>query len=230
MIFDILSQWIFNILMMFGYVSSSNTFPPPLTPKEEEKYLKLYEAGDTHARQILIEHNLRLVAHIAKKYGDDNTTDDLISIGTIGLIKGINTYNTKKSTKLSAYISRCIENEVLMYLRSNKKRMNDVSLDESIGTDKEGNNMTYGDILPADMRDIAEEIWSKIESSKLVNAMKRCLTQDEIKIMCQRYGLAGTAKKPQREIAKELGISRSYVSRIETKCLKKLYNEMTKKI
>jgi len=229
MIIDILSQWIFNILMMFGYVSSSNTFPPPLTPKEEEKYLKLYENGDTHARQMLIEHNLRLVAHIAKKYGDDNTTDDLISIGTIGLIKGINTYNTSKSSKLSSYISRCIENEVLMYLRSNKKRMNDVSLDETIGTDKEGNNMTYGDILPADMRDIADDIWSKIESGKLVNAMKRCLSEDEIKIMCQRYGIAGVSKRPQREIAKDLGISRSYVSRIEKKCLKKLYNEMTGK-
>ena len=107
--------------------------------------------------------------------------------------------------------------------------MNDVSLDETIGTDKEGNNMTYGDILPADMRDIADDIWAKIESGKLVNAMKRCLTDDEIKIMCQRYGIAGVSRRPQREIAKDLGISRSYVSRIEKKCLKKLYNEMTGK-
>ena len=229
MIFDIVSQWIFNILMMFGYVSSSNAFPPPLSPAEEEKYLKLYESGDQKARQMLIEHNLRLVAHIAKKYGDENTTDDLISIGSIGLIKGINTYNKDKSTKLSAYISKCIENEVLMYLRSNKKRINDVSIDDCIGTDKEGNIMTYGDILPADSRDIAEDIWSKIESGKLINAMKRCLTQDEIKIMCERYGIGGISKKPQRVIAKELGISRSYVSRIEKRCLKKLYNEMTKK-
>lgn len=226
MFFELLSQWIFNILMMFGYVSSSNAFPPALSAEDEDKYLKLLEKGDENARRILIEHNLRLVAHIAKKYGDDTTAEDLISIGTIGLIKGIDTYDAEKCKKLSAYISRCIENEVLMYLRSNKKRMNDVSIDDTIGTDKEGNSMTYGDILPSESRDIAEEIWSKIESGKLLNAMKRCLTPDETKIMCERYGIAGTQKKPQREIAAQLGISRSYVSRIEKRCLKKLYDEM----
>lgn len=229
MFFELISQWIFNLLLMFGYVSSSNAFPPPLTSEEEEKYLLLFEQGDEQARRILIEHNLRLVAHIAKKYGDENTMDDLISIGSIGLIKGINTFNKSKSTKLSAYISRCIENEVLMYLRSNKKRMGDVSLDECIGVDKEGNNMTYSDILPADTRDIAEDVWARLESGRLIHVMKRCLTPDEIKILCYRYGLAGVQKKTQREIAASLGISRSYVSRIEKRCLKKLYNEMNQK-
>ncbi len=227
MFFELVSQWIFNILLMFGYVSSANTFPPALTPEEEQKYLFLFEKGDENARRILIERNLRLVAHIAKKYGDDNTTDDLISIGSIGLIKGVNTFNKSKSAKLSAYISRCIENEVLMYLRSNKKRQGDVSLDECIGVDKEGNNMTYSDILPADTRDMAEEIWAKLECGKLGNVMKRCLSPDEVKILCWRYGLGGTEKKTQREIAAELGISRSYVSRIEKRCLKKLKSEMS---
>jgi len=154
--------------------------------------------------------------------------DDLISIGTIGLIKGIDTFNNSKSTKLSAYISKCIENEVRMYLRSNKKRANDVSLDDSIGTDKEGNNMTYADILPAEATDIAESIWARIESGKLSGAMKRCLTPDEIKIMCLRYGIGGVSRITQREIAKEMGISRSYVSRIEKRCLKKLRDELQK--
>lgn len=226
MFFELISQWIFNILLMFGYVSKPNAFPPALSAEDEAKYLKKLADGDKNARKILIEHNLRLVAHIAKKYGDETSMDDLISIGTIGLIKGIDTFNNSKSAKLSAYISKCIENEVRMHLRSNKKRANDVSLDDCIGTDKEGNAMTYADILPAESVDIADDIWARIESAKLSGAMKRCLSPDEIKIMCKRYGIGGVTKITQREIAKELGISRSYVSRIEKKCLKKLYDEL----
>lgn len=226
MIFGLICDWIFNILVMFGYVSKPNAFPAALSPEEEAKYLKKFSQGDFNARKILIEHNLRLVAHIAKKYGDESSIDDLISIGTIGLIKGIDTYNSSKNAKLSAYISKCIENEVRMFLRSNKKRANDVSLDDSIGTDKEGNTMTYQDILPADTRDMAESTWAKIESKKLASAMKRCLTPEEIKIMCKRHGILGVRRTTQREIAKELGISRSYVSRIEKRCMKKLRDEL----
>ncbi len=226
MLFELISQWIFQVLFMFGYVSKPSAFPKALTPKEEAMYLEKLALGDSEARKILIEHNLRLVAHIAKKYGDETTADDLISIGTIGLIKGIDTYNTERRVKLSAYISKCIENEVRMYLRSNKKRLNDVSLEDSIGTDKEGNNMTYADILPADTRDICDSIWTKLESAKLADAMKGCLSEDEIKIICMRYGLCDTKKQTQKEIASQLGISRSYVSRIEKRCLKKLRDRL----
>lgn len=223
---ELISDLFLRMFSFVGYVYGSNAFPPALSTKEEKKYIELLENGDKRARQILIEHNLRLVAHIAKKYSDENTLEDFISIGTVGLIKGIDTYDSAKKTRLSPYVSRCIENEILMNLRSNKKRQSDVSIDDSIGLDKEGNSLTLSDILPANTVDIADELWTKTECAKLYKSMKKVLTENEIYIICNRYGLCGEKSKTQREIASELGISRSYVSRIEKKCLKKLHGEM----
>lgn len=199
-------------MLLLGFVGGGNAFPKPLSAAEEQKYVALMAEGDESAKNILIEHNLRLVAHIAKKYANDKESmDDLISVGTIGLIKGINTFDATKTSKLTTYIARCIENEVLMLLRLSKKTANDVSLEECIGTDKEGNNMTFSDILPADMDDISDAVALKINIKKLYAAMNEVLTPDEKNILCWRYGLNNERKKTQRDISKILGISRSYV-------------------
>lgn len=225
-IFELISKWFLDLLFFAGYLCGNNAFPPALSAEEEQMYVELWKNGDRDARKILIERNLRLVAHIAKKYSDDSNIDDFISIGTVGLIKGIDTFDFTKNCRLSPYISRCIENELLMTLRSNKKRQGDVSIDETIGIDKEGNSLTLSDVLPSDGGDIVDEIWTKLETKKLQKAMKKVLTQNEMLILCERYGLGGTQKKTQKEIAAKLGISRSYVSRIEKGCLKKLYSEL----
>lgn len=222
----VIFEWIQTLLIMAGYVSGSAAFPKPLTNEEEKEYLAKLAEGDEKAKNILIERNLRLVAHISKKYADENTLEDLISIGTIGLIKGINTFNPEKNPKLSAYIARCIENEILMYMRSSRKLQREVSLDESIGTDREGNNMTFSDVLTAENTDFADIVSDKLEAGRLYSAMKRVLTPDEVNIICWRYGLGGTRKKTQKEIADILGISRSYVSRIEKRCIERLAEEM----
>lgn len=226
---NLLFEWIQTVLVLAGYVSGSASFPEALSAEEEQKYIKLYSEGDMQAKNILIEHNLRLVAHIAKKYADDRSCEDLISIGTIGLIKGINTFKPEKSKKLSTYIARCVENEVLMYLRSSKKYANEISIDEGIGTDKDGNSMTLSDILTADNTDVADVIFQKLETKKLYDAMKRALTPAEYTIICQRYGLNNTNRLTQREIAAQMGISRSYISRIEKRCIKKLSAALAEK-
>lgn len=219
---ELIGEYLSGIMLLAGYVSGNASFPKPLTAEEEREYLKLYRDGDKNARNVLIERNLRLVAHIAKKYADERTLEDYISIGTIGLIKGIDTFNQEKKCRLSSYTARCIENEILMHLRSTKRLQNEISIEESIGSDKEGNNMTFSDILPAEGDDIADTIWSKIETAKLYRAMKNALTAEERDILCWRYGLNHTKRKTQKEIADIMGISRSYVSRIEKRCLKKL--------
>lgn len=224
--FSILFEWIQSVLILAGYVSGNATFPKPLSSDEEKRYIAQYAEGDEDAKNILIEHNLRLVAHIAKKYADEKNLEDLISIGTIGLIKGINTFNPQRNSRLSTYISRCIENEVLMVMRSSKKLQNEISIEENIGTDREGNNMTFSDVLTSDTTDISDIISGKIEAQKLYAAMKKVLNQNEINILCWRYGLGNQKKKTQKEIADILGISRSYVSRIEKKCLEKLFAEL----
>ena len=220
--FDLLLNLIQELIFFAGYVGNGNAFPKQLSKKDEEKYLSLYKEGDQSAKNILIEHNLRLVAHIAKKYGNENNMDDLISVGIVGLIKGINTFSPDKNPRLVTYISRCIENEILMLLRSSKKTANDISLDEPIGIDKEGNNMTFSDILPADTRDIVEEISLKVDVKKLYSILNKVLTPNELNIISWRYGLNNKKRKTQKEIAALLGISRSYVSRIEKKALNKL--------
>lgn len=215
-------EWLKAVVLMAGYVSGSASFPKPLTAEEEDKYLKLFDEGDENAKNILIERNLRLVAHIAKKYSDERNAEDLISIGTIGLIKGINTYKLSKNKKLSSYVARCIENEVLMYLRSLRKQKNEVYMDDSIGTDNDGNSMTLADILPNNDPDIADKVSDSIEAVKLQKLLHTCLTPAEQDIISDRYGIGGKPQKTQQQIADRLGISRSYVSRIEKRCIMKL--------
>lgn len=203
----------------------SISFPNPLSPKEEKYYIALYEAGDETAKDILIERNLRLVAHVAKKYTNSAiSADDLISIGTIGLIKAVNTYRSHKSTRLATYAARCIDNEILMSLRASKRLRTEVSLSDPIGTDKEGNEINLNDIIGTDPDEILDDISLRIQITKLLQAIDTVLTDREKTIIVKRYGIMGEDPLPQREVAKELGISRSYVSRIEKKALEKLKN------
>lgn len=198
-------------------------FLKPLTSAEEKYYLQRYQGGDLEARQILIEHNLRLVAHVVKKYqGTDEDLDDLISIGTIGLIKAVSTFDSDKATRLSTYAARCIDNELLMMLRSKKKHSREVSLSEPIGTDKEGNEISLLDILESPPVDVVEEYSTRKDIQLLMDSLETALTTKEYQVICFRYGLFGNEEQTQREIAKELHISRSYVSRIEKNALQKL--------
>ncbi|MBE7045210.1 MAG: RNA polymerase sporulation sigma factor SigK [Ruminococcaceae bacterium] len=220
---ELLQNLFAELLFLVGYISNANSFPKPLSAEEEQKYLAQYAQGDRTARSKLIEHNLRLVAHISKKYSNENNAEDLISIGTIGLIKGINTFNHEKNSRLVTYIARCIENEILMHLRADKKTGNEISMEECIGTDKEGNNMTFSDILPTDEDDIADILSAKFDAQVLYQVMGKVLKKSEYDILCWRYGLLNCRRKTQKEVADILGISRSYVSRIEKKALSKLY-------
>ncbi|MBS6721797.1 MAG: RNA polymerase sporulation sigma factor SigK [Clostridiales bacterium] len=199
------------------------SFKKPLKAEEERKYLKMYRDGDETARETLIEHNLRLVAHIVKKYNSqDRDLDDLISVGTIGLIKAVNTFDEKKGGRLVTYAARCIENELLMMLRQEKKLLREVSLYEPIGTDQEGNHISLMDIICTDEAAMIEQFIYKHYLGRL-NEMVACLSDDrEREIIIKRYGLDGGDPRTQKEVAAELGISRSYVSRIEKRALKKL--------
>lgn len=201
----------------------SSSFPMPLSEEDEISCLEKLSSGDMSARETLIKHNLRLVAHIAKKYtGTGQSADDLISIGTIGLIKGIDTYSSSRATRLATYVSRCIENEILMCIRSTKKIKAEVSLNVPIGVDKDGNSISFDDILGTDPDDILNSLSLKIQVSQLLQSLDKVLTDREKQIVMMRYGIKGCEAKTQREIAAELGISRSYVSRIEKKALLKL--------
>ncbi len=211
---------------LFGYISNNNVFPLPLSEEEESNLLMRLETGDEEARNVLIERNLRLVAHIVKKFdstGED--VDDLISIGTIGLIKGIGTFKRNRNTRLATYAARCIENEILMHLRTIKKNKNDLLLYDSIGSDKEGNEITLLDILDTGSEMVAEQVEVILEEEKLKERIAK-LSKRERKVIELRYGLLDGINKTQREISKLLGISRSYVSRIEKKALRKLFSDM----
>ena len=198
-------------------------FQKPLTSAEEKFYLQRYQGGDPEAKKILIERNLRLVAHVVKKYqGTDEELDDLISIGTIGLIKAISTFDAKKSTRLSTYAARCIDNELLMMLRSRKKHSREVSLYDPIGTDREGNEINLLDVIESPAVDVVEDYTTKKNISLLLESLSRVLTPREYQVICCRYGLFGKREQTQREIAGNLNISRSYVSRIEKNALVKL--------
>ena len=225
-------MFIYMLLQQFfallSYVSAINSFPKPLSKKEEQELLIRYSEGDAEAKDKLIEHNLRLVAHIAKKYTvSGKETDDLISIGTIGLIKGITSFDVKKGAKLSTYISRCIENEILMCIRASKKTKNEVSIDEPIGVDFEGNQITFNSILYNSDDEVFESIDNKMQVTKLYRTIEKVLSPREKRIIIMRYGLFGTCEMTQREVAHALGISRSYISRIEKKALELLRNEMS---
>lgn len=214
-------------LFVLGYISNNNLFPESLSAEEEKMYVEKMREGDQDAKNILIEHNLRLVAHVCKKYNNTNVDqDDLISIGSIGLIKGINSYNPEKSIKLSTYISKCIDNEILMYLRSNKKTNSEVYLEDPIGKDKDDNTVRLGEVLENNDKPIEEEVDLKMKISKLYEKIKKVLKNRERTIIELRFGLNGKEPKTQKEIAKDMGISRSYVSRIETKAIGKLAKEI----
>lgn len=221
--FHFLNEMIFGV----GYIQSSNLFPEPLSSEEEKDYLNRMLEGDEKARNILIEHNLRLVAHVAKKYNNTKLDqDDLISIGTIGLIKGINSFNADKNIKLATYTARCIENEILMFLRSSKKTNAEVFLNEPVGKDKDDNVVTLQEIIEVDEKNVEDEVDLKMKVKKLYQKMKTVLKQREKTIIELRFGLDGNKPKTQKEIAEMLDISRSYVSRIETKAIGKLAKEI----
>lgn len=199
------------------------TFSKPLTAAEEKFYLQRYQGGDLEAKNILIERNLRLVAHIVKKYqGSDEELDDLISIGTIGLIKAVSTFNAAKSARLSTYAARCIDNELLMMFRARKKRSREVSLYDPIGTDKEGNEISLLDIIESPAVDVVEEYSTREDVARLMASIQDVLSPREYQVICLRYGLGDAQEQTQREIASALKISRSYVSRIEKTALQKL--------
>jgi len=213
--------------LLFGYVSNTNSFPHPLSAEEENKYIELYKKGDEEARNILIERNLRLVAHIVKKFSTySGDCDDLISIGTIGLIKAITTFDHTKGTRLATYAARCIEDEILMQIRSAKKMQSEVSLHDPIGIDREGNEICLIYIIGSDSDSVIDEVELKIQVKKLYNRMKHVLKKREKLVLELRYGLLNGTIRTQREIANMLGISRSYVSRIEKKAIKKLSKEL----
>lgn len=221
----------FILSKIFFFCSSigGDTFPKPLSAEDESKYLALFrEKGDKNAKELLVKHNLRLVAHVAKKYQGYEDSDDLISTGTIGLIKAINTFNPDKGANLATYTARCIENEILMLLRANKKYSKNVHLSDSIGTDNDGNQLTLMDLLCDDDDSKFSKVESKTENKKLIELTRRILSDREFKIICLRYGLKSGSPLPQREVACFLKISRSYVSRIEKKALEKIKEQVKK--
>lgn len=219
---------LFKSLFFFTGSYSNNVFPEPLNAKEEEHYIELMKNGDENARNILIERNLRLVAHIVKKFESQNSNqDDLISIGTIGLIKGIDSFSFSKSTKITTYAAKCIENEILMYFRSNKKYLSNVGLNDAIGYDKEGNEISLSDVIKDNKVDIPLQVHNATNIEKLLSYLN-VLTKREKEIICLRYGLFDNEETTQKNIAKKMGISRSYVSRIEKRALTKLYKEFIK--
>lgn len=228
-----------GITLLVSYINN-NAFPQPLSEEEESKYLKILGAAKSakaltdaeirqveHARNQLVEHNLRLVAHLVKKFdGTGEESDDLISIGTIGLIKGINTFDVGKGTKLATYAARCIENEILMHLRSLKKLRGEVSIYDPIGIDKEGNEITLMDVLGSEGEAISDQVENEFEQKALFEKIKKLSVRERM-VLQLRYGLMNSPRRTQREIARMLGISRSYVSRIEKKAIQKLMEEMS---
>ena len=226
-LFSNIMEFFSNNILLTGYISGNNTFPKPLDEKEEEKYLELLKDGDKKAKGILIERNLRLVAHIVKKYSFPNKDiDELISIGTVGLIKAIDSFDASKGTRLATYASRCIETEILMLFRNNKKQNSETSLQDTIGVDKEGNEICLIDVLSSDKDSVLDKVEVNLQIKALYSKMNTVLTDRESEILKMRYGLIDGRCRTQREIAGDLGISRSYVSRIEKKALKKLKKEL----
>ena len=224
MFLSIITEIVKGLLFATGSYGS-NTFPDPLSKEKEEKLIKRLLENDNEARNILIEHNLRLVAHIVKKYDNNKEDlDDLISIGTIGLIKGIDTFSNKNGTRLTTYAARCIENEILMYYRSNKKNSKNISINDSVGFDKEGNEISFLDILKTPSPDYIEDITVQ-DNIKLLYKYIDILSPREKEIIIKRYGLYNTKEQTQKEIASEFNISRSYVSRIEKRALTKILRE-----
>lgn len=213
----------YPLIFMPSYISEGNSFPKPLSAEEEEEYIKRLVDGDPEARNVLVERNLRLVAHIAKKYSNTGIDpDDIISIGTIGLMKSIETFKPGKSVRLGTYAARCVENEILMWLRKSKKERAEISINEPIGSDREGNEISFNDILGTDGSEISENIEKNARNKELYDAVENRLKERERFVLIKRYGLFNQKSMTQQEVADELHISRSYVSRIEKKAIGKL--------
>ena len=226
MFLDFLWAIIGKVLFFTGSIGTKNSFPKPLSKEEEEQYLALASKGDKEARDILVKHNMRLVAHIVKKYTGAAETDDLISVGSIGLIKAIGSYQPGHGTALATYTARCIENEILMLIRSNKKHKNNLSLSDPVGLDKDGNELTLMDLLFEKEDCVFEQVERSVRREKLLERMKQILSDREYSILCLRYALKGGIPLPQREVANVLKISRSYISRIEKHAVEKLRTKL----
>ncbi len=224
MIVETFLTFLSKIFCFTSFVNNKGSFPRPLPLEQEKEYVVRVKQGDARAREILIRHNLRLVAHIVKKYSSAGEADDLISVGSIGLIKGIETFEYGKGSQLATYCARCIDNEILMYIRANKKHRSAVSLGESVGTDKDGNEITLMDILPGEGENAFNKVESKVLYRQVLEVMDKVLDGREKQIICYRYGI-GTKQLTQMQIAEKLDISRSYVSRIEKKAIGKLSKE-----
>lgn len=216
-----------NLIIFSSYMTEKSSFPKPLSKEKEQEYLVLSAKGDKDAKEILVKHNLRLVAHIAKKYANYGDNDELISIGSIGLIKAVESFKSDKGTSLATYASRCIENEILMTMRTTKKHRSNVSLNEPIGVDKDGNELVIMDMLESD-QNVIEDVKNSIMMEKLTAITKSVLDKREYEIIKMRYGLENTGALTQREVAKKFNISRSYVSRIEKKALEKIKKSVNK--
>ena len=230
MIIETFVTFMNKIMLFSSYVDHASSFPKTLTPEEERYYLEKLQQGDMEAKSVLVSHNLRLVAHIVKKYSNSSKdADDLISVGAIGLIKAINSYSLDKGAQLSTYAARCIENEILMLFRANKKHQGNISLEETIGTEKDGNEIMLADVICDLDTDVLEMVESNILTEKLINIIKNSLSEREYKILCMRYGIGGQVAYTQREVAKKLGISRSYISRLEKKALETVRQQVRSK-
>lgn len=225
MVFESFLAFLGKVFCFSAYIKGSGSFPEPLSDEEERKYVALCKEGDIKAREILIKHNLRLVAHIVKKYSGAGEADDLISVGSIGLIKGIQTFEYGKGSQLATYAARCIENEILMYIRANKKHKCNVSLSDTVGSDKDGNDITLIDVLSVPADSVVEEVENKVLMEKIIACVNK-LPPRERTIITLRYGLNGGAAYTQLQVAEKLRISRSYVSRIEKKVLSQISAEL----
>ncbi len=226
--FEFLWEFLGRVLFFTGSIVGKNSYPKPLSKEDEARYLSLVAQGDKAAKDVLIKHNMRLVAHIAKKYQGVADADDLISVGSMGLIKAISTYRAGKGTTLSTYTARCIENEILMLIRANKKHRNTISLSDPIGTDKDGNELTFLDLLFEKEDCVYEKVERSVQSERLMRELKAILTERELQVISLRFGLKGGVPMAQREVAQLLKISRSYISRIEKKGIEKLRAALNK--
>lgn len=228
MIIETFMSFMQKVLMFSSYINNTSSFPKPLTRDEEAMYLEKWQNGDEKAKEILIHHNLRLVVHIVKKYNQSEEADDLISVGSLGLIKAINTYNVGFGTQFSTYAARCIENEILMLIRANKKHKLNVNIEDVLGRDDEDNEITINDLSYSEEQSVELLAENKNKSEQLDIVLKKYLSKREYQILCLRYGLNNEPALPQREVAVKLGISRSYISRIEKKAIEVLRKNISK--
>lgn len=229
MIVESFMMFLQKIMLFSSYINNNSSFPKPLTAEEENIYLEKCVNGDKEAKELLIQHNMRLVAHVVKKYNQSEEADDLISVGCLGLIKAINTYRLNHGTQFSTYAAKCIDNEILMLIRANKKHKNNLSIEDVLGADDENNEITIGDLNFDADENVEKIVDERLVSESLEKVLLNNLSKREYQIMCLRYGLFGNPVLPQREVALKLGISRSYISRLEKKSLEILKKVINKK-